>query len=73
MASLAACGTAARLPVTAGMGPQPALPAPSKSMIPVVNVVTAKGWPATWATASGGSAARRRRSVRRRRARPRDR
>jgi glucose/arabinose dehydrogenase len=45
-AALIACGTAARLPVTAGMGPQPVLPPPDKSLIPVVNVVTAKGWPA---------------------------
>jgi glucose/arabinose dehydrogenase len=42
----AACGTAARLPVTAGTGPNPRLPPPSTSLIPMVNVVTAKGWPA---------------------------
>jgi glucose/arabinose dehydrogenase len=42
----AACGTAARLPVSAGTGPHPELPPPSTSLIPVVNVVTAKGWPA---------------------------
>jgi glucose/arabinose dehydrogenase len=52
-----ACGTTARLPVTAGMGPQPALPRPSKSLIPLVHVVTAKGWPAgaTPVAASGTS------------------
>ena len=44
--SLAACGTAARLPVTAGTGPRPSLPPPSTSLIPLVHVVTAKGWPA---------------------------
>jgi hypothetical protein len=33
------CGTAARLPVSAGMGPHPELPPPSTSLIPVVNVV----------------------------------
>jgi glucose/arabinose dehydrogenase len=44
--ALIACGTAARLPVTAGMGPQPTLPKPDKSLIPLVKVVTAKGWPA---------------------------
>src|SRR6185503_8313328 len=43
---LISCGTAARLPVTAGMGPQPELPKPDKSLIPLVKVVTAKGWPA---------------------------
>ena len=42
----AACGHSARLPVTAGTGPSPALPPPSKSLIPVVKVVDAKGWPA---------------------------
>jgi glucose/arabinose dehydrogenase len=40
------CGGSARLPVTAGMGPNPVLPPPERSTIPVVNVVTAKGWPA---------------------------
>jgi glucose/arabinose dehydrogenase len=44
--TLSACGTAARLPVTAGMGPSPALPSPSTSLIPLVKVVTAIGWPA---------------------------
>jgi glucose/arabinose dehydrogenase len=42
---LGACGTAARLPITAGTGPTPTLPAPSTSLIPVIHVVTAKGWP----------------------------
>jgi glucose/arabinose dehydrogenase len=41
-----ACGRPARLPVAAGMGPNPALPPPSMSIIPTVNVVTAKGWAA---------------------------
>jgi glucose/arabinose dehydrogenase len=44
-ASLAACGTAARLPLEAGVGPHPTLPPPSKSLIPLINVVEAKGWP----------------------------
>lgn len=38
------CGAAARLPVAAGTGPHPALPPPDKSLIPLVHVVTAKGW-----------------------------
>jgi glucose/arabinose dehydrogenase len=38
------CGAAARLPVTAGMGPNPTLPSPSPSLIPVMKVATAKGW-----------------------------
>jgi glucose/arabinose dehydrogenase len=43
---LSACGGAARLPVTAGMGPSPELPPPRKSLIPVVKVARAVGWPA---------------------------
>jgi glucose/arabinose dehydrogenase len=42
--SVAACGAAARLPVAAGTGPHPVLPPPDHSLIPLVNVVTAKGW-----------------------------
>ena len=41
-----ACGGSARLPVEAGIGPNPTLPAPRTSLIPVVHVVDAKGWPA---------------------------
>ena len=41
---VAACGSPARLPVEAGMGLSPQLPKPSKSLIPLVNVVDAKGW-----------------------------
>jgi hypothetical protein len=40
------CGASARLPVSAGIGPTPALPDPSTSLIPVIKVVDAKGWPA---------------------------
>src|SRR4029079_8565153 len=39
-----ACGSAAKLSVAQGMGPHPALPPPDHSLIPLVNVVTAKGW-----------------------------
>ena len=42
---LGGCGSSARLPVTAGTGPNPTLPPPDKALIPLVNVVTAKGWP----------------------------
>jgi len=45
-AALVGCASAARLPVSAGTGPHPTLPAPSRALIPVVHVVTAKGWPA---------------------------
>ena len=43
--SAAGCGSAARYTVTEGMGPKPVLPQPSTSLIPTVNVVSAKGWP----------------------------
>jgi glucose/arabinose dehydrogenase len=39
-----ACGTAARVTVADETGPRP--PPPAKSLLPTVNVVTAKGWPA---------------------------
>ena len=41
---VAGCGGAARLPVSAGIGPHPALPPPDISLIPTINVVKAKGW-----------------------------
>ncbi|MEO8193682.1 MAG: sorbosone dehydrogenase family protein [Gemmatimonadales bacterium] len=44
MLAAGACAAPARLPVKAGMGPNPELPPPSTSLIPLVNVVTAKGW-----------------------------
>lgn len=44
-AGLAACGGAARLPVEAGTGPHPQLPAPETSLIPTVHVAEAIGWP----------------------------
>ena len=41
---LSACGGAARLPVEAGTGPNPQLPPPRTSLIPVVKVARAVGW-----------------------------
>jgi glucose/arabinose dehydrogenase len=38
------CGSPARLPVSAGIGPSPAIPAPHTSLIPTVNIAEAKGW-----------------------------
>src|SRR5947208_8769854 len=38
------CGTPARVPVIAETGVRPLLPPPKPSVIPVINVVTAKGW-----------------------------
>lgn len=43
---IAGCAQPARLPESAGMGPNPVLPPPSTSLIPLINVVKAKGWPA---------------------------
>jgi glucose/arabinose dehydrogenase len=41
-----ACGGSARLPVSAGTGPNPEIPEPRTSVIPTVHVVSAKGWSA---------------------------
>src|SRR5262245_24990021 len=38
------CGAKAQLPVSAGVGPKPLLPPPDESLIPVINVVKARGW-----------------------------
>jgi glucose/arabinose dehydrogenase len=43
---LAGCGEMATLPVEAGIGPQPVLPAPHPTLIPTVNIAPATGWPA---------------------------
>src|SRR5688572_19884818 len=43
--ALTACESA-RLPVEAGMGTNPQLPAPTKSLIPTAVIAPAKGWPA---------------------------
>ena len=40
------CGGSARLPIEAGVGASPELPAPRSSLIPTVHVATAHGWPA---------------------------
>jgi glucose/arabinose dehydrogenase len=45
-AGIAGCGGVAQLPVSAGVGPNPALPAPTPSLLPTVNVAAATGWPA---------------------------
>jgi glucose/arabinose dehydrogenase len=42
---LAGCGEPARLSVAAGSGARPELPAPSRALIPTVNVARAVGWP----------------------------
>ena len=44
--TLAACGEVAQLPVSAGIGPTPALPAPKKTLLPTLNIAPAQGWAA---------------------------
>lgn len=46
LALLAACGETAKLPVTAGQGPSPQLPAPVKTLIPTINTAKPIGWAA---------------------------
>ncbi|HYJ79815.1 MAG TPA: sorbosone dehydrogenase family protein [Longimicrobiaceae bacterium] len=41
----AGCAEPARLPVSAGTGPDPTLPRPARSLIPTVHVAPARGWP----------------------------
>ena len=43
--ALSAVAEQAELPVSAGMGPNPSLPAPRPSLLPTVNIAPAKGWP----------------------------
>lgn len=46
LAAMTACGGKASLPVEDGTGASPTLPAPQKSLLPVVNIAPAQGWPA---------------------------
>ena len=43
--SLAACADTARLPFSAGVGANPTLPPPNRTLIPTVEIAPAKGWP----------------------------
>ncbi len=43
---LAACSNNAMLPIAAGYGPNPTLPAPQHELIPTVHIARARGWPA---------------------------
>jgi glucose/arabinose dehydrogenase len=40
-----ACSTTAKLPETAGMGPNPSLPDPDHETIPTIEIAPATGWP----------------------------
>ena len=52
---LSACGDMSALPESAGYGPKPTLPATQKSLIPIVNIAPAIGWPfGTQPTAAAG-------------------
>lgn len=44
--ALAACGGRSAVPLEAGMGPDPTLPAPKKELIPTIAIAPAIGWPA---------------------------
>ena len=53
---LAGCSEVARLPVSAGTGPNPTLPAPNPAVVPTVNIAPAKGWaPGAAPTAAAGT------------------
>src|SRR3954465_9086368 len=45
IAAVSGCGAKARLTVADGSGPAPLLPSPDHSLLPTMNIVTAKGWP----------------------------
>jgi glucose/arabinose dehydrogenase len=46
MLGCSGCGETARLAVRQGMGPQPLLPEPRKSLIPTIDIAPAQGWAA---------------------------
>lgn len=43
--ALAACGGSATLPVSAGVGPDPQLPPPHRTLLPTFRIAPAAGWP----------------------------
>ena len=43
---LSTCAENAELPVAAGVGPDPALPAPDPELVPTLDIAPAEGWPA---------------------------
>lgn len=51
--ALSACGSSSPRPLDAGTGPDPALP-PDPSLIPVVDIAPAEGWPAGVVPFAGG-------------------
>jgi glucose/arabinose dehydrogenase len=45
IAVVVSCASNADLPVSAGVGPEPVLPEPKSSLVPLVNIATAARWP----------------------------
>jgi glucose/arabinose dehydrogenase len=45
LAVLAGCGAVAQSPANTGIGPNPPLPGPEKTLLPTVNIAPAIGWP----------------------------
>ena len=43
--TIGGCGEVARLPLSAGIGSNPTLPPPVRTLLPTVNIAPAKGWP----------------------------
>src|SRR5690348_6153234 len=41
---LVSCGESARLPLSAGFGPHPQLPPPTRTLFPTVKIAPAVGW-----------------------------
>ncbi len=46
LAGLAGCGDHATVPLLAGFGPRPVLPAPHQTIFPTLNIAPARGWSA---------------------------
>jgi glucose/arabinose dehydrogenase len=56
---LGACGESATLPLAAGVGADPQLPAPVRTLLPTVNIAAAKPWPGgQMPTAAAGTTVR---------------
>ncbi|MBT8092427.1 MAG: sorbosone dehydrogenase family protein [Gammaproteobacteria bacterium] len=45
LVGIGSCAGNSDLPVSAGVGPEPTLPPPKKSLLPTVNIAKATGWP----------------------------
>jgi glucose/arabinose dehydrogenase len=45
VAGAAGCGESAKLPLSAGVGPDPTLPPPNRTVVPTLHIAPAKGWP----------------------------